>query len=542
MDRLPPEDGEGANSASPPYSTDQIDPSTLSNCPDCDGRLQFDDGEKEVFCTECGLVVVDNLIDPGPEWRSFSSEGQSSAKRTGPAVTPLFHDRGISSEISKSNRDAYGNQLSASQRRRMKRIRRLDNHFSKDGSDESISYGNGEIRRMGSKIGVPKNIQETAASLFRQSQSQDLLSGRSIEAMSAGCLYISLRVHNETRPLNEIVETARVDRRDIHRSTRYIIRELDLALEPVTADEFIPKFASELSLPSRVEQTTMELYRDLEHSPVISGRSPTVLAASAIYASSILNGQLLTQEALADATNVTTVSVRKNYPIILDESDSSPLSSEEIQTASSPRQLSETINENVRYLNTSQRVGGDAQFDNLSYPHTYESAAEIRRTAPKTANPLRNHVPAIESDGVFQSDGFTPHELSFDEEFGDSDALPPDAGIEVITKCRNILSNARPSLDPIVIDTSLSLMGVGGPHPDLSHTRDIASSLGGALYIATLLTQAIHDKNFSQQAIADIVEVSTSTVSNAHTDFLDVAIWLRDNEPPFVHSDDWPFE
>src|SRR6056297_3791471 len=88
---------------------------TVNGCPECDGSLRSADCE--TVCTECGLVVDEHAIDPGPEWRSFA-EDETNPERTGAPLTRSRHDRGLSTEIGHSNR------LKGRKRRRVARLRR----------------------------------------------------------------------------------------------------------------------------------------------------------------------------------------------------------------------------------------------------------------------------------------------------------------------------------------------------------------------------------------------------------------------------------
>jgi hypothetical protein len=43
-----------------------------AGCPSCGGPLAVDWQRGEVVCTQCGLVV-DGLVDTGPEWRAYGA-------------------------------------------------------------------------------------------------------------------------------------------------------------------------------------------------------------------------------------------------------------------------------------------------------------------------------------------------------------------------------------------------------------------------------------------------------------------------------------
>src|SRR3989441_6465039 len=43
----------------------------VTRCPECNsGHLSFDYERGELICEECGLVLTDQMIDQGPEWRA----------------------------------------------------------------------------------------------------------------------------------------------------------------------------------------------------------------------------------------------------------------------------------------------------------------------------------------------------------------------------------------------------------------------------------------------------------------------------------------
>lgn len=92
-------------------------------CPECNSRLET--GGEETFCENCGLVVVEDRIDRGPEWRSFDDD--RNRERTGAPLTRSRHDRGLSTGIGRSTR------LSGQKRRQIARMRRQHNRARIEG-------------------------------------------------------------------------------------------------------------------------------------------------------------------------------------------------------------------------------------------------------------------------------------------------------------------------------------------------------------------------------------------------------------------------
>lgn len=52
-------------------------------CPECGGNVVTDEGHGETVCAECGLVVEEDSVDRGPEWRAFDSKEKDQKSRVG---------------------------------------------------------------------------------------------------------------------------------------------------------------------------------------------------------------------------------------------------------------------------------------------------------------------------------------------------------------------------------------------------------------------------------------------------------------------------
>lgn len=66
---------------------DVQDETKSDHCPECGGRITSNSGE--TGCEKCGLIVDEQQIDCGPEWRAFERDER---KRTGASLTAARHD------------------------------------------------------------------------------------------------------------------------------------------------------------------------------------------------------------------------------------------------------------------------------------------------------------------------------------------------------------------------------------------------------------------------------------------------------------------
>ena len=56
-------------------SREMEDSGEAKKCPECGGRHLVRDYERgELICEDCGLILDDQFIDQGPEWRAFDVE------------------------------------------------------------------------------------------------------------------------------------------------------------------------------------------------------------------------------------------------------------------------------------------------------------------------------------------------------------------------------------------------------------------------------------------------------------------------------------
>ena len=288
-------------------------------CPECGGNLAQDTEHGETVCTECGLVVEEDEIDHGPEWRAFDSAEKDQKSRVGAPTTNMMHDKGLSTNIGWQDKDAYGNSLNSRQRQKMQRLRTWNERFrTRDSKERNLKQALGEIDRMASALGLPENVRETASVIYRRALGEDLLPGRSIEGVATASLYAAARQAGTPRSLDEISGVSRVEKDEIARTYRYVVRELKLEIEPADPESYVPRFASELGLSDEAERRARKLLQSAKREGIHSGKSPVGLAAAAVYAASLLTNEKVTQNEVSDVASISEVTIRNRYHELLE--------------------------------------------------------------------------------------------------------------------------------------------------------------------------------------------------------------------------------
>lgn len=303
-------------------------------CPECEGTVTTRDNED--VCTSCGLVIEDDEIDRGPEWRAYNSKEQSEKSRVGSPTTVLMHDDGLSTNISWQMKDGYGNSLSGKKRQKMKRLRTWNRRFkTRDAKERNLRQALGEIQRMAAALNLPEDTQETAAVIYRRALSEDLLPGRSIEGISTASLYAAARTHGTPRTLDEFARVSRIEKDRFEKAYWYVNKELNLEIEPADPTSYLPRFVdnveaaiendpdshANITNANELETVARDLVKAAQRANVTSGKAPTSIAAAAVYAASLLTNQQVTQRHVSEATDVTTVTIRNRYQELLEETD-----------------------------------------------------------------------------------------------------------------------------------------------------------------------------------------------------------------------------
>jgi len=287
----------------------------VRSCPECDSTAltRSSDGS-EISCEDCGLILEEETIDRGPEWRAFNAAERDNKSRVGAPTTQTMHDKGLTTTIDWKNQDAYGRSLSSEKRSQMNRLRKWQERIrTKDAGERNLQFALSETDRMASALGIPRSVREVASVLYRRALDEDLIRGRSIEGVSTSTLYAACRMEGIPRSLDEIAAVSRVDRMEIGRTYRYISKELNLEMEPVDPKKYVPRFCSELELPEEVQAKANEIIDTTAEKGLLSGKSPTGYAAAAIYAAALLCNNKKTQREVADVAQVTEVTIRNRY-------------------------------------------------------------------------------------------------------------------------------------------------------------------------------------------------------------------------------------
>ena len=134
-----------------------------------------------------------------------------------------------------------------------------------------------------------------------------------MESVIAACIYAACRSYNIPRTLDEISVASDVERKEIGRTYRFIIRKLGIKVTPSSPKDYINRFASVLKLSPKTQNEALKILKKAENSELTSGRGPAGISAAALYVAALINDEKRTQREVADIAGVTEVTIRNRY-------------------------------------------------------------------------------------------------------------------------------------------------------------------------------------------------------------------------------------
>ncbi len=284
-------------------------PTHIKKCPECGNKDLIVNKEKgEIICKECGLVIEDKLVDLGQEWREFEG-GDESKRRGGAPLTYTQADRGLATQVGSS---ADLSALSGKERSKFYRLQQWQRRVS-TAIERNLRMALTEIKRIASNLKLPNSVEEEAARIYTMAVQKGLVRGRSMEQVVAGTIYITCKRNDCPKTLEEISEATGLDKKEVAKNSRFVARQLNLKVLPISPITYIARFASELNVNPATQTQAVKLIEKAQKVGLTSGKSPKGIAAASIYVSSLLNAERQTQSRISEVSGVTEVTIRNRY-------------------------------------------------------------------------------------------------------------------------------------------------------------------------------------------------------------------------------------
>ncbi|MDO5850828.1 MAG: TFIIB-type zinc ribbon-containing protein [Methanobacteriaceae archaeon] len=288
----------------------QIQVSNQLVCPECGSMDITKDPKSLEYLCVCGCVVDEDFIDQGKDWRNFKGDTKNRS-HVGRPKSVTIHDGGLGTNFNWSEKVSEDNKFLMYRLERLQRRSRINSN-----KERNLATAFTRLNLITSNLSLPSNVRELSGTYYRKVLNLGLVHGRSIDDMISACVYISCQKLHISRTYDEIAEVLGVKTKVLARNSKLIKSKLNIKYTPTSPSEYVPRYISNLGLSSEVERKSLDILYQIKDKN-ISGK-PSALAASAIYLACSILSEKVTQEKIAESTNISPVTIRKRYKIIND--------------------------------------------------------------------------------------------------------------------------------------------------------------------------------------------------------------------------------
>jgi transcription initiation factor TFIIB len=286
----------------------------VKRCPECKSvDLTYDEQRGEIICNECGLIVEEKMVDTGQDVGGQFDKTDKKGRGGAPISMQKF-DKGLTTNVGEIS-DIY--KLEGGQTRKFLRLKKWQERVSTS-IERNLRLAMAELRRVASFLNLPSVVRDEASRVYNFVLQRGLVRGRSMESVIAACIYAACRSYNIPRTLDEIAAASDVERKEIGRTYRFIVRKLKIKVTPSSPKDYISRFSSILHLSPKTQNEALKILKRADISELTSGRGPAGIAAAALYVAALMNDEKKTQREVADVAGITEVTIRNRYKELIE--------------------------------------------------------------------------------------------------------------------------------------------------------------------------------------------------------------------------------
>jgi transcription initiation factor TFIIB len=268
-----------------------------------------DNSSGEILCGSCGRVLEERFLETVPLFEHDSID--SPKKQFGLANSLTMYDMNMTTIM--SDRDGMGKSLSSMNKIAFYRLKILNTRSTIAAKNKTLRSALLFLNMLQMKLALPDTVAENSALLYRKAMRAKMTIGRKSKNLMCACIYAACKQSGVPRSLGEISLTSNIGKKELGRTYRSLVEEMDLSLEPFGSVEFLAKIANEAKVSAQSQRSALEILSTLEKEGLTRGKNPKAMAAASLYLACILNAEQKTQSEITRASGVTSTTIRARY-------------------------------------------------------------------------------------------------------------------------------------------------------------------------------------------------------------------------------------
>lgn len=284
----------------------EAQPHDLESSACCDhcasNDVVLDDGD--YVCRECG-TVCSRHIDHTAEWRFYGNEDNRAANptRCGLPSNELLPDSSFGTMIGYTYKEAPD----------MRIIRKYHLWNCMTYKERSL-YGIFDTLTVNAvNNGISKSIIEEAKMMYKKISELKISRGDNRSGLIASSIYMSCKSNKVPRSTKEIAKIFNLKTTTMTKGCKRFQELMKTSMESTNAEDFISRFCSRLSLDRHMVALCKTVIHNADEMSIVCENTPPSIAAGAIYLCSSLCGWNVNKKDLAEACEISQVTISKCY-------------------------------------------------------------------------------------------------------------------------------------------------------------------------------------------------------------------------------------
>lgn len=293
-------------------------------CPECKivpPDLVERPSDGDIVCGNCGLVLKSGIIDTRSEWRNFSNEEQKDdPSRVGGPANPYLDEEDLSTTMLNAGRNGH---------RVDKALNRAQAKTAEYKKDNQLAPAFSKIMDLCEGYQLSKMVLDTAKQLYKLLYGDKLMKNKPLDPIIAAAILLACRKASVPRTFKEIAALTNVPAPDIYRAfklMKHIIKKRgqeSLLIEDnplsthTSAQDLIGRFCSHLGFDLNVSKLAEMIVLRCSELDLLSGKSPSTIAASAIYMACTRRAVNTLVSKISEKTGVSEGTIKSAYKTLL---------------------------------------------------------------------------------------------------------------------------------------------------------------------------------------------------------------------------------
>jgi transcription initiation factor TFIIB len=273
-------------------------------------NIVFDPERGTIICADTGEIIEEMNIDVGPEWRAYTPEEYMERARTS-TITQRVHDAGLATDIDTSINSYKSKRLAILQRKI-----RVEGKTSK-----KIVDALSQLNHMAALLNLPSQAIETAATILKKIFATLQPRSDKLKILALTSIVLAARKHNIPIRVKELITRFDISEEEYWKFMSEVYFKVNLGELKAYVDprKFLPSIVNNLGVSQKVFAIAAKIIDVLKREGLTEGKDPAGIAAASIYIASILADEKRTQKQVAEAANVTEVTIRNRYRDIVNK-------------------------------------------------------------------------------------------------------------------------------------------------------------------------------------------------------------------------------